>query len=178
MQDTVEFGKYLKFVLQCSTVQPTTSKNALGVLMKEAGRLMWPDKYDMTWRNSRQQLYIDVIKCLQEKGLGWSKENVLYAGKPFVTQLGEILWRLDGHHKKLTAQQCVVPSTFLQFQRYNVPESYKQKQPNLKHENVTAMSQTLFGILQLVGCVLYVCVHMCLYACVYACVSLCIHAYV
>ena len=56
VQDAVEFGKYLKFVLQCSTVRPTTSKNALDVLMKEAGRL-WPDKYDMTRKNNRQQLH-------------------------------------------------------------------------------------------------------------------------
>ena len=38
---------------------------------------MWPDKYDMTRKNNRQQLHNDIIKCLQEKDLGWSKENVL-----------------------------------------------------------------------------------------------------
>ena len=31
VQDTVEFSKYLKFVLQYNTVRPTTSKNALEV---------------------------------------------------------------------------------------------------------------------------------------------------
>ena len=55
VQDAVEFG--LKFVLQCSTVRPTTSKNALDVLMKEAGQLMWPDEYDMTRKNNHQQLH-------------------------------------------------------------------------------------------------------------------------
>ena len=54
VQDAVEFGKYFKFVLQCSTVRPTTSKNAFDVLMKEAGRLMWPDKYDVTRKNNCQ----------------------------------------------------------------------------------------------------------------------------
>lgn len=77
-------------------------------------------------------------------------------------QLGDILWRLDGHHEKLAAKQCAVPSTFLQFQGYNIPKSYKQKQ----HENVTSMSQTLFDILQQVGCVLYACVYMCVCMCV------------
>ena len=122
--------------------------------MKEAGRLQWPEKYDVTRKNNRQKLHNDLIDCLQEKELGWSKENVLSAGKPFVTQLGEILWRLDGHHEKLAAQQCAIPSTFLQFQGYNVPETYKQKKPNLKRESVATMSQTLFGILQQVGCLL------------------------
>lgn len=59
MQNAVEFDKYLKFVLQCSTVQPTTPQKALDVLMKEAGRLMWPDKYDMTRKNNCQQLQND-----------------------------------------------------------------------------------------------------------------------
>ena len=92
VQDAVEFGKYLKFGLQYNAVWPTTSKNALEVLMKEVGRLMWPDMYDVTWKNNCQLLHNDIIKCLQKKQLGWSKENVLSAGKPFVAQLGEILW--------------------------------------------------------------------------------------
>lgn len=58
---------------------------------------------------------------------------------------------LDGHHYKLAAQQCAVPSIFVEFQQYNVPENYKQKWPNLKNENIAAMSQTLFDILQQVS---------------------------
>ena len=49
--------------------------------MKEAGRLMWPDKYDV------------------------KAGKLLSAGKLFVTQFGDILWQLDGHHEKLAAQQ-------------------------------------------------------------------------
>ena len=88
LQDAVEFGKYLKFVLQRVPVPPTASKDPFAVLMKEAGRQMWPDKYDVTRKNNRQKLHNDVIECLREKELGWSKENVLSAGKPFVTQFG------------------------------------------------------------------------------------------
>ena len=71
------------------------------------------------------------------KGSGWTKENVLSVGKPFVTQLGDILWQLDGHHEKLAAQQCAVPTMFSEFQGYNTPENYKQKRPNLKRENAS-----------------------------------------
>ena len=39
VQEAVEFGKYFKFVLYCSGGQPTTSRNAFDVLIKEAGRL-------------------------------------------------------------------------------------------------------------------------------------------
>ena len=64
---------------------------------------MWPDTYNVPRKRNHQLLHNDIIKCLQEKQLGWSKENILSAGKPFVTQLGEILWRMDGHHEKLAA---------------------------------------------------------------------------
>ena len=151
IQDAVEFGKFLKFVLQHSDEPPTLPKNAFAVLTKEAGRQMWPDKYELTRSNNRQKLHNDIIEYLRAKELGWSKENVLSAGKPFVTQLGDILWRLDGHHDKLAAQQCAVPSIFFGFQEYNVPENYKQKRPNLKRENIAAMLQTLFDILQQVS---------------------------
>ena len=126
VQNAVEFWKYLKFVLQCVSVLPTASKDAFVVLMKEAGRQMWLDKYDVTRKNNRQKLHNDIIECMREKKLGWSKENVLSAGNPFVMQLGDIL---------------AIPRL----------QSYKQKRPNLKRESVTTMSHTLFGILQQVG---------------------------
>ena len=45
MHNAVEFGKYLKFVLQCTNQPPTLSQeDAFTVLMRGAGRLMWPDK--------------------------------------------------------------------------------------------------------------------------------------
>ena len=37
-------------------------------------------------------------------------------------QLGDVLWQIDGHHEKLAAQQCAVPSTFSQLMGFNVPE--------------------------------------------------------
>ena len=63
-------------------------------------------------------------------------------------QLGDIFWQLDGHHSKLAAQQCAVPSCFDEFEGYNCPESYKRKRPHLNRDNIARMSQKLFGILQ------------------------------
>ena len=65
VQDAVEFGKYLKFLLQCDSPLPTTSRNAFAILMKEAGRLQWPEKYNVTQKNNRQKLHNDLIDCLQ-----------------------------------------------------------------------------------------------------------------
>ena len=155
VHDAIEFGKYFKFVLQYSCQPPAvaqSSSDAFTVLMRAAGRLMWPDKYDVGARkNNRHKLHNDLIDFFQKKELGWTKENVLSVGKPFVTQLGDILWQLDGHPTKLAAQQCAIPRMLSEFEGYNIPESYKQKRGNLKREKVAAMSQILFGILQQVS---------------------------
>lgn len=152
VQNAVEFGKYFKFVLtvECGTTRSAqvTTKNAFTILMSEAGRLVWPEKYHIVRKNNRQQLYNDFIDQLQEKNLGWTNQNVLSEGKPFVLQLTDILWQLDGHHDKLTEQTCPIPDFFSKFQKYNLPESYKRKRPNLKRELVSQMSQQLFNILQ------------------------------
>ena len=47
-----------------------------------------------------------MIELLQEKNMRWTKQNVLSEGRPFVLQLTDILWQLDGHHEKFTTQTC------------------------------------------------------------------------
>ena len=80
------------------------AKNAFDILMSEAGRLVWPEKYKIACKNNRQKLHNDVIELLQEKNMGWMRQNVLFEGRPFVLQLIDILWQLDGHHEKFTTQ--------------------------------------------------------------------------
>jgi len=146
--DAVEFGKYFKFLLQASRERSSSSRDVFTVLMEGAVKLVCPDKIDIIRKNNKQKLHNDLIDSLQQKGLGWMKENVLSKGKPFVTQLVDILWQLDGHHEKLAAQSCPIPDLFSTYQNYNVPENYKRKRPNLKRETVSTMAQTLFNILQ------------------------------
>ena len=78
---------------------------------------------------------------------------MLSVGKPFVTQLGDILWQLDGHHEKLAAQQCAVPTMFSEFQGYNTPENYKQKK--VKRENVARCVRFSLGLCNRHGTVHY-----------------------
>ena len=155
VQNAVKFGKYFKFLLSMEQVTPHNAqgiaKNAFDILMSEGGRLVWPEKYEIARKNNQQKLHNDVIELLQEKNMGWTRQNVLSEGRPFVLQLTDILWQLDGHHKTFTAQTCPIPEFFLKFQNYNLPESYKRRRPNLKRESVTFMSQQLFNILQQVS---------------------------
>ena len=69
---------------------------------------MWPEKYKIARKNNQQKLHNDVIELLQEKNIGWLKQNVLSEGRPFVLQL----WKLDGHHEKFTTQTGPIPEFF------------------------------------------------------------------
>ena len=55
------------------------------------------------------------MELLQEKNMRWTKQNVLSEGIPFVLQLTDILWQLDGHHEKLSTQACPIPEYFQSF---------------------------------------------------------------
>ena len=125
--DAIEFGKYFKFLLQVQNSMQSGRRNVFTVLMEEAGKLVCPDKIEIIRKNNKQKLYNYVIDLLQKNELGWSKDMVLSQGKPFVSQLVDVLWQLDGHHEKLAAQSCAIPEIFAQFQNYNDPESYKRK---------------------------------------------------
>lgn len=150
MQSSLE--SIFKFVLQYSCQSPASaqsSSDAFTVLMRAAGRLKWPDKYDVgACKNNRHKLHNDLIDFFQKKRVGVDKRKCAFCWKAFCNA---VLWQLDGHHAKLAAQQCAVPSILSEFQGYNTPESYKQRRENLKHEKVAAMSQILFGILQQVS---------------------------
>ena len=165
VQDAIEFGKFFKFVLDFTEPTSRAPKNALSLLMANASKPMWPEKYELSRKNNRQALHNAIIEWLQEKKLGWSKESLSSIGKPFVLQLGDILWQLDGHHDKLGAQQCAVPHVLSIFVGYNEPESYKRKRPNLKREHVHSMSQTLFSILQQVR-LLQLCIIIIILCCI------------
>ena len=60
VQNAVEFGKYFKFVLRMEQVTPHNAqaivKIAFDILMSEAGRLVWPEKYEIARKNNRQNL--------------------------------------------------------------------------------------------------------------------------
>ena len=109
--NAVEFGKYLKFLLQASRERSSSSRDVFTVLMEGAVKLVFPDKIDIIWKNNKQKLHNDLIDSLQQKGLS--------KGKPFVTQLVHILWQLDGHHEKLAAQSCPIPDLFSTYQNYS-----------------------------------------------------------
>ena len=59
-----------------------------------------------------KKLHNNLIKVLQVENMGWTKQNVLSEGRPFVLQLTDILWQLDGHHEKLSAQARPIPKFF------------------------------------------------------------------
>lgn len=54
--------------------------------------MVWPEKHEIARKNNQQKFHNDLIDLLQEKNMGWMKQNVLSEGRPFVLQLTNILW--------------------------------------------------------------------------------------
>ena len=74
-------------------------------------------------------MYNDLIELLQEKNMGWMKQNVLFEGRPFVfvLQLTDFFWQLDGHHEKLSAQACQIPEFFQSFKNIMCQRATSEK---------------------------------------------------
>ena len=71
----------------------------------------------------------DIIKLLQAQRLGWNLHNVDSHGKPFVITLADILWYLDGHHKKFSDRSKAIPAPFCTFSGYFDSVAHRRTKP-------------------------------------------------
>ena len=88
--------------------------------------------------NKKDKLYNMIVK----KNLGWM--DPLKYGKPFVVDLCNLLWFIDGHHDVFASRSCPTPLFFSTFVGYNLPELSKHRcrsVSNMSHENCWSMLQ-------------------------------------
>ena len=132
--DIVEFGKYLKYLIQPPTERAdhatqsvSLPRNAFQVLL-DSSRLtvLVPNKMASP-RTARDELRNSVIDFLKDSNLGWSAAYVKVCGDRFVEILTETLWYLDGHRSTLDARCLSLPSLFSRFSGFNKPESHGHK---------------------------------------------------
>ena len=59
------------------------------------------------------------------ENLSWTPSEVDYGiVATTVRTLTDMLWYIDGHHRKLSELACEIPMIFKQFTRFNRPEIY------------------------------------------------------
>ena len=89
-------------------------------------------------RNRKDSLYNELIMFCSTKNLQWQEPEKY--GKPFLIDLCNTLWYIDGHHHVLKSRSCPIPSMFSQFVGFNKPELSKHRKrsiSNMSQEKLT-----------------------------------------
>ena len=97
------FGSFVKFVvtvelfecgLQSKWVRlESQPSNGLPAFLKEKTR--------------KDRLYNEIVKFVATNNVGWYDPQY---GKPFISDLCNVLWYVDGHHEVLASRSCPLPS--------------------------------------------------------------------
>ena len=58
---------------------------------------------------------------------------ILNYGKPFISDLCNVLWYVDGHHEVLASRSCPIPSLFKSFVGFNKPELSKLRKRSISN---------------------------------------------
>ena len=151
--DIVEFGKYLKYLIQSPTERTDNAtqsvslpRNAFQVLL-DASRLTdaLPNKMTSP-RTARDELKNSVIDFLEDSNLGWSAAYVQVCGDRFVEILTEALRYLDCHQSTLDARCLSLPSIFSTFSGFNKPENHGHKRKPMEAAKLRTISKSLFSL--------------------------------
>ena len=151
----VEFGKYMKIVVvlnELVSMNQPQSRSVLDVMRQAQQALAQPKTPSKTIeRNNKDKLFNALVDYLEEHGLFWRADEVDSFGVNFVKSLCEVLWYIDGHHDTLHGRGCSIPTCFVTFQGFNVPERSKHRKrslTNLSADVLEALASKLFCILQ------------------------------
>ena len=147
--DIVEFGKYLKYLIQSPTKRANNAtqsvslpRNAFQVLLDSSHlTVVLPNKVTSP-HTARDELKSSVIDFLKDNNLGWSAAYVKACGDRFVEILTEALWYLDGHQSTLDARCLSLPSLFSRFSGFNKPESRGHKRKPMEQQSYEPLANT------------------------------------
>ena len=120
------FGSFVKFVVTVNLLEcglqseqlrlESEPSNGLPAFLKEKTR--------------KDRLYNEVIKFLANNNVGWCDPEF---GKPFICDLSNVLWYIDGHHEVLASRSCPIPSLFKSFVGFNKPELSKHRKRSISN---------------------------------------------
>ena len=134
------FGSFVKFhVVVPHRESEVTSPKRLRI----ENRKFLPPVLTST-RNRKDELYNSVVQQLSVDGLGWHEP--LKYGKPFITNLCNLLWFIDGHHDVFRSRSCTIPTYFSKFVGFNRPELSKHRKrsiSNMSREKLLEHAATL-----------------------------------
>lgn len=95
-------------------------------------------------RNKKDTLVNVIIAFCSDNGLTWQEPDEY--GKPFVTDLCNLLWYIDGHHDVFSSRSCSIPTLFSKFVGFNIPERSKHRKrspTNMSREKLLEYASVL-----------------------------------
>ncbi|XP_019855512.1 PREDICTED: uncharacterized protein LOC109584273 [Amphimedon queenslandica] len=126
------FGSFVKFVVavsQQSLDLEVLSKRPRLVCDDIPLPTSLPSLLRETSRKNR--LFNKLVEFCESKAIGWADPDVY--GKPFLLDLSNVLWYLDGHHDVLASRSCPIPILFKPFVGFNRPELSKHRKRSISN---------------------------------------------
>ena len=115
-----QFGIYVKFSVELPKEEmtvPASRPNAFSIMIAAQRRVQLGDNglpYPKVVKDNRDRLYNDGICLMQEMGVRWTDPQRY--GVPFLENLSNALWYIDGHHNTINEKAPKDPEIFLGLQ--------------------------------------------------------------
>ena len=147
-----QFGVYVNFSVELPKEETdvlVSRPNAFSIMIAAQRRIQLGDNgllYPKVVKDNRDRLYNDDICLTQEMGVRWTAPQRY--GVPFLENLSNALWYIDGHYSTIGEK---APEVFSRFTGYNCPENHKHRKQtmnNLSHTEILAHSLALQDSLQ------------------------------
>jgi len=96
---------YIRILLRAAAQAPKLllEKNAFEVMSQKSKERILPSLQDVTIKNNRKELWNVIIYWLDEKKVGWRRDEVKSFGNLFVATMTAIFWYISGSEAKFTA---------------------------------------------------------------------------
>ena len=122
------FGSFVKFVVTNSVIELAVSTN-INQDMCSASSGSLPTLIKEKTRKDR--MYNEILKFFSKHGLKWYDPEKY--GRPFVGDLCNVLWYIDGHHDVFASRSCHIPPIFTHFVGFNRPELSKHRKRSVSN---------------------------------------------
>lgn len=153
-----DFGKFVEFRVELeqqreeAMQQCIPARNPFQIMAMAQRQLQFGDNgvpRKISVSTKKDQLFNDLVQLMKDIEVRWNDANAF--GVPFLKNLTEILWYIDGHHHTIAERAPPIPTLFSDFNGYNCPERHKHRKrtrENLRAAELQSHSMTLCDFLE------------------------------
>ena len=117
-------GSFIKFIVILK------SKDEVMIVEQSSQTLQHRFPSSVVEKNRKDKLYNKIVSFCIAGNYSW--EDPATYGKPFISDLCNSLWYIDGHHV-FSSRSCPIPSFFSSFTGFNRPELSKHRKRSISN---------------------------------------------